>query len=215
LFPYNFENKILNIKNKNIYEFLIKIIYNNYLINLNEFNKKKYYNYHIQIELKIFLNNNKYLNRDYKEINNIIDYNNIYLKLSLNNVNFIYKLDFSKIKKDGNISIRTKNIVNKYLFYEINEIIKVTFKNFNEIKISNLELLNNINLIDIIKEVIPNNLFFNSKFNPHIRYKLIKDLNFSLNKISKLELDFKYEWNSIEKYNLFELYHIIKKENKN
>lgn len=184
--------------NGNISEILINLIYN--ILIINNIQREKYLE-NIEIKVKIFFLDNS------KDI--LIDYNNIYLQINCGKIIKNYKL-YYKRKKDNTISIRTANIINKYLFLHIYEIINKFLIN-NKIKI--LEkgsraqeeyYFKNINILDIINEVRPSKYFFKSKLKPNIKYNKVKDENYFSNQKKYIELDYNNMHNNIEEINLFE-----------
>nr|ADO51616.1 dnapol [Moniliophthora roreri] len=231
IFPFLFKNNFLIINNSDINEFVVKIYYHYILIN----NKlKQYFIENIKFELKIFFLNShieqykdiieydsenikKYiLNkriRKYKLIeygNRVIDYNNIYLIINNGKEKLHYKLELLKLKRDNTISIRTENIIDKYLLSNINDklkdyLISEGINIENDIIKDRMKYLDklNINLTDILKEVIPNKIFFDINFDPHINY--IKKYNINKGKWELIRFDFKNKNNWIERYNLFEI----------
>ena len=105
------------------------------------------------------------------------------------------------------------------MFSKITEIIKDLFikeynNDFSEIIKENLEYFKKLNLIELLNEVMPNKLFFDSKFKPNIKYNKVKDENYILNLKKYIEFDYKNEHNRLEEYNLFELIEILKHKKK-
>jgi hypothetical protein len=132
-----------------------------------------------------------------------IDYNNIYLSIYFKNINIKnYKLDlYHNYKKNLNnikvelnksnnkISLKNKKIIDKNLFNYIFEFLnKLTEKN-----IIVPDELNNLNLIDIFYNTIPNKIFFKKNFYLYIKYKKDyfsfgrKNINFIKNNNNTLE----------------------------
>jgi hypothetical protein len=114
----------------------------------------------------------------------LIDYNNIYLIVNKNtkdegnNEIIYYKLELLKLKKNNTLSRRNRNIINKYLFMKIGLIIK-DFYIINNINVdedilkNSLDYLEGFNLMNVLNSVMPDNIFFESLFNPYIKYESI------------------------------------------
>jgi hypothetical protein len=186
IFPYLFKDHFLSVNNNNMLEFIVKNIYHNLLINGKKNLLLMENNIKIGFKLKItFLNNEEVIGRKYtliKKGNVRIDYNKIFL-LIIDNKNNTHYLNLSaKLKKDNNISIKTENIINKHLLAYISKNIKdyisqyINIKNENIINTAALlkgleKDLDSLNIIDILNEVIPDKMFFNTGFYPYIKYR--------------------------------------------
>jgi|GEM_PF-3963354 len=118
-FPLFFKEQYTNV-NENVNDFIVKNILNKLVI----YENKLANNNKMKFKLKIFLNKVK----DKYEI----DYNNIYLIVSYDDINssiIYFKLESLKLN-NNKISKRTKNIISKYLFKQTAIFIKECIKEF-------------------------------------------------------------------------------------